>query len=133
MSEFKFACPVCGQHITADSSTGGTQLECPTCFQKIIVPQAPASSDSKYILSAAQVAKPRETANGSTPDLGPLQRSPRRTVPIGVGLLFLLCAAGATVFVYRERIFHSSADQDHNGATNQSGKVTARKAYDVPA
>ena len=41
MSEFKFACPVCGQHITADSSTSGGQIECPTCFQKIVVPQAP--------------------------------------------------------------------------------------------
>ncbi len=48
MSEFKFACPVCGQHITADSAATGTQIECPTCFQKIVVPQAPASADSKF-------------------------------------------------------------------------------------
>src|SRR5438105_639326 len=61
MSEFKFACPVCGQHITADSHSSGGHLECPTCFQKIIVPQAPASADPKFIVSAAQVAKPRPT------------------------------------------------------------------------
>ncbi len=42
MSEFKYACPVCGQHIKCDSSQGGSVMECPTCFQKIIVPQAPA-------------------------------------------------------------------------------------------
>src|SRR5512143_3766686 len=59
MSEFKFACPVCGQHITADASTTGGQIDCPTCFQKIVVPQAPASPDTKLILSAAQVAKAR--------------------------------------------------------------------------
>src|SRR5439155_13404848 len=59
MSEFKFACPVCGQHITADSATSGTRLDCPTCFQKIIVPQAPASAGSKLIVSAVQVGKPR--------------------------------------------------------------------------
>ena len=41
MSEFKFACPVCGQHITAGSSASGSQIVCPTCFQKIVVPQAP--------------------------------------------------------------------------------------------
>ncbi len=41
MSEFKYACPVCGQHIKCDSSQSGTQMECPTCFQKIVVPQAP--------------------------------------------------------------------------------------------
>ena len=39
MSEFKFACPVCGQHITSDASATGKHLECPTCFQKIVVPQ----------------------------------------------------------------------------------------------
>ena len=42
MSEFKYACPVCGQHMKCDSSQSGTVMECPTCFQKIIVPQAPA-------------------------------------------------------------------------------------------
>lgn len=59
MQEFKFACPVCGQHITAAASAGGTQLECPTCFRKIIVPQAPTAGSSKLILSAAQVEQPR--------------------------------------------------------------------------
>ena len=42
MSEFKYACPVCGQHIKCDSSQAGSQMECPTCFQKITVPQAPS-------------------------------------------------------------------------------------------
>ncbi|HYG34420.1 MAG TPA: hypothetical protein VEC99_06525 [Clostridia bacterium] len=62
MSEFKFACPVCGQHITADSGASGSQLDCPTCFQKIVVPQAPAFGESKYILSASKAGKPRTTA-----------------------------------------------------------------------
>ena len=53
MSEFKFACPVCGQHITADSSASGSQLDCPTCFRKIVVPQAPAA-ETKLLLSATQ-------------------------------------------------------------------------------
>jgi len=59
MSEVKFACPVCGQHITADSGASGTQLECPTCFQALVVPQAPEVGDTKLILSAskAPVAK----------------------------------------------------------------------------
>ena len=57
MSEFKFTCPVCGQHIAADSTASGAQIECPTCFQKIIIPQAPRA-DSRYILSATQYIKP---------------------------------------------------------------------------
>jgi len=51
MSEFKYACPVCGQHIRCDSSQAGSVMECPTCFQKITVPQAPASEEQKLILT----------------------------------------------------------------------------------
>jgi len=108
MSEFKFACPVCGQHLTADSSTSGGQIACPTCFQNIIVPQAPASADTKFILSAAQVAKPRPTSADTASQLGPLQpSSPRSSIPALVALLVLLSAAGAALFVFHERIFKS--------------------------
>lgn len=62
MQEFKFACPVCGQHITAAASASGAALECPTCFRRIIVPQAPTTGDSKLILSAIQADKPRPAA-----------------------------------------------------------------------
>src|SRR5712671_3742190 len=100
MSEFKFACPVCGQHITADSSTSGGQLECPTCFRKIVVPQAPSLADPKFILSAAQVSKPRPVSSATDSQLAPT--SPSRTaVPIGAALLLLLCAAGAALYVFR--------------------------------
>jgi DNA-directed RNA polymerase subunit RPC12/RpoP len=47
MSEFKYACPVCGQHMKCDSSQSGTVMECPTCFQKITAPQAPATDDAE--------------------------------------------------------------------------------------
>lgn len=66
MSEFKFACPVCGQHITADSEASGKRLECPTCFRKIVIPQAPASGSSKLILSAAQADQPRPASPAAT-------------------------------------------------------------------
>jgi DNA-directed RNA polymerase subunit RPC12/RpoP len=105
MSEFKFACPVCGQHITADDSTSGGQIDCPTCFQKIVVPQAPASQDTKFILSAAQVAKPRPTV--SQP--GPLPTSsPRTSTSVVVVLVVLLCAAGTALYVFRDRVFKPS-------------------------
>ena len=54
MSEFKYACPVCGQHIKCDSSQSGTVMECPTCFQKIIAPQAPATDDPKFIITGTK-------------------------------------------------------------------------------
>jgi DNA-directed RNA polymerase subunit RPC12/RpoP len=110
MSEFKFACPVCGQHITADSDDTGSPMECPTCFRKIVVPQAPSSSDPRLILSAAEAGKPRPTQASDTPQLEPPQRTPVRTstrVALMV-LVVLLCAGGATLFVFWGNIFHSN-------------------------
>jgi DNA-directed RNA polymerase subunit RPC12/RpoP len=111
MSELKFACPVCGQHITADSSTSGGQIECPTCFQKIVVPQAPASGDSKFILSASQVSKPRPVQNGAASHLGPLQKSPTSVVVPILLILLLLGGAGAAVFLFRDKIFKTTSQQ----------------------
>ena len=126
MSEFKFACPVCGQHITADSSTSGGQIDCPTCFQKIVVPQAPASADTKFILSAAQVAKPRPTSDAAASQLGPLQVAPARSsVPAVVALLVLLCAAGAALYVFRDRIFKAAHMQPPAGTNALPSRPTA--------
>ncbi|MGO8929567.1 MAG: hypothetical protein ACLQU3_22095 [Limisphaerales bacterium] len=109
MSEFKFACPVCGQHITADSKTSGGQIECPTCFQKIVVPQAPLVEDTKLILSAAQVGKPRPSSAEATSQLGPLRPvSHGISLAALVALLVLFGAAGAALFVFRDRIVRAA-------------------------
>ncbi len=106
MSDFKFACPVCGQHITADPSSSGGQIECPTCFQKIVVPQAPASAETKFILSASQVAKPRPTSAGAAQPAQVARPSAvRRTVSVIALLLVCACAAGAALYVFRDRVF----------------------------
>ena len=103
MSEFKFACPVCGQHITADASSSGTPLDCPTCFRRIVVPQAPADSGTKLILSAAQHTPDRPRSTGET-DLGPLRRS-RPGLPIaGAALLLLIAMGAAAVITFRHEL-----------------------------
>ncbi|HEY3931133.1 MAG TPA: hypothetical protein VGM58_02065 [Verrucomicrobiae bacterium] len=55
ISELKFACPVCQQHIACDPGLGGLQMECPTCLAKIIIPKAPTGATTKLILRARQV------------------------------------------------------------------------------
>src|SRR5262245_57188966 len=103
MSEFKFACPVCGQHITAAANASGTQLECPTCFQKIVVPQAPASPDSKFILSASQVNKPRPQSELPT-DSPPVKVSRFQGILPGLILLLVLAALAGAAFHWRDTI-----------------------------
>ena len=137
MSEFKFACPVCGQHITADSANSGSQLECPTCYRKIVVPQAPTSSDPKFILSAAEANKPRPPQ--MTPGASPITK-PARTSRITVVLLILalLLAVGALVF-FRGKIFGLGKPSEPQLAGSVSGEATegdgnsSKKIANVPA
>src|SRR5438128_880153 len=130
MSEFKFACPVCGQHITADSSTSGGQLECPTCFQKIVVPQAPASADPKFILSASQVGKPRPIGAALESNEGPPRRS--SSLPIAIALVVLLSAAGLVAYIFRGKIFKTANGQAETATNTPSQRGVARTTYPIP-
>ena len=139
MSEFKFACPICGQHITADSANTGSQLECPTCYRKIVVPQAPTSGDPKFILSAAEANKPRPP-QPSLPKLDPISREPVRTaVPVALIIaLSVMLIAGASAVVFREKIFghKKPAGTELAGAanadTNEDGQPPEKKVANVP-
>ena len=43
MSDFKFPCPHCQQHLSADSSMVGTEVACQACSGILIVPEPPQS------------------------------------------------------------------------------------------
>ena len=99
MSEFKYACPVCGQHIKCDSSQCGTVMECPTCLQKITPPQPPAEAEQKFILSGKKVVD-RPTTTFKPPAKLVTEVSNRSFLPIIlVGLVLLVAASGAAAFV----------------------------------
>lgn len=104
MSEFKFACPVCGQHITCATADSGSQMECPTCFRKLVIPQAPAEG-AKFILSAAEVAAKKPIPEIAPPPAAPVPR-PRWLSFVWAGLA-VVAAAGAAVGVIKLR-GHSS-------------------------
>jgi DNA-directed RNA polymerase subunit RPC12/RpoP len=122
MSEFKYACPVCGQHIKCDSSQAGTVMECPTCFQKIIVPQAP-EGEQTFILTGTKVGGERPTP--STPQANPFGSGPvKKMSGVPVVLVILLCIAVVVGFVYRGTIFKSQAPlAAKDEGTNQTNKV----------
>ena len=127
MSEFKYACPVCGQHIKCDSSQSGSVMECPTCFQKITVPQAPAMDDPKFIITGTKVGeRPIPTA---PVELG-AATAPAKDSPVaGIAFVILLCAAVAAVFVFRGIIFKSaSTGTNAVNNTNPSGTPSSPAA-----
>jgi hypothetical protein len=112
MSEFKFACPVCGQHITCDSGTSGTQMACPTCFRKLVVPPAKAADSPNLVLSASEVQRRTIPLPGAGQGGNSVAETPTRTIPVAVLALlaFVVCAAGAGVFIFRGKIFQTHRD-----------------------
>jgi len=116
MSEFKFACPVCRQHIRSDSSASGTQIECPTCFQKIVVPQAPADATSKLILSATQAPGKRPLPEVAEAPAA-AARPPAWRAVLAAGLAVLVLAAAAYALI-RSGVFKSRSVVAQKAPTN---------------
>ena len=141
MSEFKYACPVCGQHIKCDSSQNGSVMECPTCFQKITVPQAPATDDPKFIITGTKFGErpAPKIADGSSI---PVPAEKNLPLAVVVVLLVLIVAAGAAVFAFRGKIFKSAgtgtnqvasaAVQAQTPATNKTNPAPPQPAPVAP-
>ena len=129
MSEFKFACPVCGQHITADSSVSGTILECPTCFQRLVVPQAPLSGDPKLILSAAKAsATPTSFSDSGRPaPKSRLENLKKSLVPLA-----LLITTGGIAFLLWHNQLTSLANGLAERATGPAPKPAAPVGFSSP-
>jgi DNA-directed RNA polymerase subunit RPC12/RpoP len=129
MSEFKYACPVCGQHIKCDSSQAGTQMECPTCFQKITVPQAPTGEGQKFILTGVKkTERPIPTAPAENGPVISRKNSPLAAVAVVIVLLGLL-AAGALAYKFRDKIFKTAAPPADQAAADE----TTNKVPEAPA
>lgn len=122
MSEFKYACPHCGQHIQCDSTQSGTTMECPTCFQKIIAPQAPATNDPKFILTGATMRKRRSFFNASDAGAGTAE-APAKSFPMAaVMAVILIGAAVAGGVFWRGKIFKTAS-----GPKSSATETTAQK------
>jgi hypothetical protein len=44
MSEFKFECPLCKQHLACDAQFAGRQIQCPGCDKLIRIPSIPGQT-----------------------------------------------------------------------------------------
>jgi DNA-directed RNA polymerase subunit RPC12/RpoP len=110
MSEFKYACPVCGQHMKCDSSQSGTVMECPTCFQKITAPQAPESDDSKFIIAGRKTGeRPIPSAVANAGLMAPVPEPEKKSPVAAIAFVVLFCAAVAALIVFGGKIFKPAA------------------------
>jgi DNA-directed RNA polymerase subunit RPC12/RpoP len=124
MSEFKYACPVCGQHIRCDSTQSGTTMECPTCFQKIVAPQAPATKDTKFIITGTKVGERPIPAVVANAEALPAP-APGKSFP-GPAVVFVVmfCVAAMALFAFHGKIFKSNGGQVNRGASASNATQT---------
>lgn len=116
MSDFKFACPVCGQHITCDTGSSGSQMDCPTCFRKLVVPHAPSPGKTNFVIAASEVQTrpthiPSKTASPILPET---KKFPVVAIVFGV----LICGAviGGVMFYLQGK--KPGNDTTQNNQTN---------------
>ncbi len=65
----------CGQELAVDESGAGSEIECPTCGELLVVPAATPENTVEEVTPAAEVpAKPQAPA--SAPAAGPAAKSP---------------------------------------------------------
>lgn len=127
MSDFRFACPNCGQHVVCDTSNAGMQIACPVCQTLLTVPQpppvaaAPAAAPTPGRLTINKTAhQPQASASppaaGNAPPKPAWGTQPKRLpmrpkkksplVPIGIvcGVLVALAIAWfGVVAPYRQK------------------------------
>jgi len=111
MSEFTYACPVCGQHIKCDMSQSGSKMECPTCFQTILAPDVSPMHDPKFVIMGTKVGE-RPIPTAVTTSGTPTTPTPAKKSPVAaVVLVVFIFAAGAAVFMFGGKIFKSDGGQ----------------------
>jgi len=100
-------------------------MECPTCFQKIIAPQAPATDDPKFIITGTKVGAerplPAAVTNGDVPPAPVPEQNSFVPAVIFVGLF---CLAVVLLFVFHGRIFKSAGETV--STTTTSNQIAAR-------
>src|SRR5688572_20374357 len=130
MSEFKFACPICGQHITCDSASSGTQMDCPTCFRKLVVPQAKSAGSTNLVLTAALAqARPATSLSSQAEIIAASRRGRKLPVAALVSMAVVVCA-GAGVVAFRKTILQS--DQASSTEPNQPVQLAKPVVSAIP-
>lgn len=102
MSEFKFFCPQCGQHILCDTGYSGQQINCPICQKAIVVPHPPAAAPVPPQAAPVYTPLPSAAPAAGRPYAGapvarpaaPVSSSAVKNILITVAAVLLLAALG---------------------------------------
>ncbi len=128
MSEFKFSCPQCGQHILCDTEWGGREINCPACQQTLVVPslgppviEAPAATGPRI----AQKPSGRQVNYGPKHNVGFGAATRPKTYLMEAIVATLLCCLpfGVVSIVYAAQVDSQFSAGDYQGAQRASDKA----------
>jgi hypothetical protein len=90
MSDVKFACPHCEQHIKCDERRGGETIACPACGQNVVVP---APADQRHLrISTGRVPRPAH-AHGAPRDATVELSAKSSYSPLAIASIAFSCAS----------------------------------------
>jgi len=89
-------------------------MECPTCFQKITAPQAPAP-DAKFILTGTKVSEKKISVRGFDTTGNAVAEEKSFPTALLISAAVVLVVVGALLFAFRGKLFKSGG---HNAKDN---------------
>jgi len=149
VSEFKFSCPSCGQHIQGDELWSGRQINCPACQQPLVVPSLgpPAPPIAELIptvpvtagaalrsapvrqMSAPPPPPPVAAGLGRNPRFGAASRPKTYLMEAIVATLLCCVPFGVVSIVYAAQVDSKFNAGDYQGA--QKAASSAKTWYHV--
>lgn len=110
MSDIRFACPRCQQHIQAETNYAGVEIACPSCHARMIVPGQPVAAATSAAIapppvmpSSVSLAAGATTAPAPRPPVPgvrpPAPAKPKVQGNLGLGILGAFLGAGVGIGV----------------------------------
>jgi DNA-directed RNA polymerase subunit RPC12/RpoP len=117
MSEYKFNCPSCGQHLKADETMAGNHISCPTCAKLIAVPTEEEAAMATTNSASASPMVPKDESEESPFTPFPAPPAPEATT--------------TTRFPTRAIVTPEVPEKASQGPTTQVSRLTPEIKLDI--
>lgn len=112
-------------------------MECPSCFQRVIVPPGSAGDDMELVITGAKATKRLVTKPGLNLRMPPAPTPPAKSSPVaGIAFIILLCAVIVAAFVFGWKFFKSAPTETitvNNVSSTPSNPVPVSSTATVSA
>ena len=107
-------------------------MECPTCFQRIIVPQSPATDDIQLIIKGQKAEIGKRPVPTAVTGLGTTTPPAKKFPMAAIVLVVLLCGVIVAMFVFHGKIFESTGGQTGQVTTVSKVSTVSNQVQKLP-